>query len=86
MFGNQYRYAIEVADEETGIYVPIIIVNEPYDLINLDSSIKTFRIVTFAQDTKEIYHRKDFIVVDLNGLSEIERKKELTKQLNLTVL
>lgn len=81
MFGNQYRYAVEVANEETGIYETVAIINEPYDILPMREEIKSFRVVIYRQDAKQIYRRGDFMEIELTG-STHEQTLYLVRSLN----
>lgn len=84
MYGNQYRYGIEVANDETLVFESIAIVNEPYEVMPLMRTEDHFKIVVYRQDAQGIYRRStDFVVVDFEGKSIAERQVELIKQLNL---
>lgn len=84
MYGNQYRYGVEVANDETLVFESVAIVNEPYELMPLMHSHDHFKVVVYRQDDKGIYHRSDdFIAVDFDGMTVVERQHELIKQLNL---
>ena len=88
MFGNHYSFAIEVADEETGVYVAQIVSNEPYELVNnllKNIDLLAFRVVVFKQDVTSVYRRGDFVDVDLSGLDLHQRHSELFSQIDLLI-
>lgn len=82
MYGNQYRYTIEVSNEETGVYETVAMVNEPYDALPLREMYKSFRVVIFRQNEKQIYVRGEFIEVELTGTSQ-EQTLQLVRVLNI---
>lgn len=84
MYGNQYRYGIEVANDETLIFETVAIVNEPYEVMPLMHEEDHFKVVMYRQDAKGIYRRSnEFIVVDLDGKDASARQVEIIEQLNI---
>lgn len=84
MYGNQYRYGIEVVDQETGIFIAQFVVNEPYEMLPLMHTHDSFKVVVYRQDDKGLYHRSDdFVMIELQDLSIQDRQVEFIKQLNL---
>lgn len=85
MYGSQYRYAVEVADQETGIYVATMITNDATDVIQLskDLTLTEFRVVIFKQDNTSIYLRSDFVKFDLTGMTVHQRYAEFSKLLDV---
>lgn len=57
MFGNMYRFGVEVASEETGIYENVAIVNDFYELSFLN--LPSFRVVTYLQNAQGVYMRDE---------------------------
>lgn len=84
MYGNQYRYGIEVVNDETLIFETLHIINEPYEAMPLMHTHEAFKIVVYRQDNKGVYNRSDdFVIVDFEGLTVAQRQHELIKQLNI---
>lgn len=81
MYGNQFRFGIEVADDETKIYQTVAIVDNPMEIVHIEHN--NFLVVLYRQNKDGVFVRDSFIDIELTKENHFERTKELIEKIKL---